>query len=185
LLEKWLLQAERVLDTGQSVQLGGFRVVARRDRFWDALLSVLTTLHAEHPASFGRLMARCAASTSEEVDDPRGLDEALTAGQQALSDASGDRAERREQQGYVATSEAEAFLQLARRPLLGGVARDPLTTRYFRAHESRARAARVANGVATAGSGLRRTREPSLSRHAPGRRRSTAGGAAAARDGGE
>jgi len=139
LLEKWLLQAERVLETGQSVELGGFRVVARRDRFWDALLSVLTTLQAAHPAFFGRLMARCSAATSEEVDDPRGLDEALTAGQQAHSDASGDRDERRETQGFVATSEAEAFLQLARQPLVGETPRDPLTTRYFRAHESRAR----------------------------------------------
>jgi len=144
LLERWLLQAERVLETGQSVQLGGFRVVARRDRFWDALLSVLTTLQADHPAFFGTLMERCSAATSEEVDDPRGVDEALTAGQQALSDASGDREERRERQGYVATSEAAAFLQLARQPLVGEPALDPLTTRYLRTLESRAASLRPA-----------------------------------------
>jgi hypothetical protein len=138
LLEKWLLQAERVLETGQSVQLGEFRVVARSDRFWDALLSVLTTLQAEHPAFFGRLMERCSAASSEEVDDPRGLDEVLTAGEQARSDASGDREQRRERQGYVATSEAAAFLQLARRPLVRDPALDPLTTRYFRTLGSRA-----------------------------------------------
>lgn len=144
MLEAWLVGMERALETGQSRELGGFRVVARRDRSWDALLAVLTTLQAEHAEFFGRLMARCSAATSEEVDDPgSGLDAVLTAGQQAHSDAAAARAERREARGHVTVSEAAAFLKLAREPLAPDGApppRDAVTARYFGQLDARAAA---------------------------------------------
>ncbi len=144
MLEARLVQMERVLETGQSRELGGFRVVARRDRSWDALLAVLTTLQAEHAEFFGRLMARCSAATSEEVDDPgSGLDAVLTAGQQAHSDAAAARDGRREAQGHVTASEAAAFLKLAREPFARDGApppRDAVTARYFGQLDARAEA---------------------------------------------
>jgi hypothetical protein len=127
--------AMAALETSASYELGGYTVVARTPASWDALLGVLVSLDAGHPAFFGRLMARCARYSSEYIVDNGGLYEVLTSEEQVLADAAADRERRREQEGFVAPPQAVAFLKLCRDPPPAGVASegyDPLTAAYFR-----------------------------------------------------
>ena len=130
---------EKALEASASYELGGYTVVARREESWDALLAVLASLDHDHHAFFGRLMARCCQISTEYIVDNGGLFEVLTADEQVLDDIGGARAERREQEGYVAPAQAAAFLTLARRQT-SDEGRDPVTAGYFRELEHRAKA---------------------------------------------
>ena len=130
---------ERALEASASYELSGYTVVAQRGESWDALLAVLTSLDRDHHAFFGRVMTRCCQISTEYIVDNGGLHEVLTRDQQVLDDIAGARAERREHQGYVAPTQAAAFLTLARRQA-SAEGRDPLTAGYFRELEHRAKA---------------------------------------------
>lgn len=111
----------RVLDRAAGVRLddcltadiAGYVVAARRTDAWDVVVAVLMALEAEQPDRFHRLMsgARALSNSAPEID---GLDDLLGDGDQLMYDVSLDREQRREDQGYVAVSDARAFLQAAR-----------------------------------------------------------------------
>jgi hypothetical protein len=143
------------LETGVSYELGGYRIVARRAEAWDALLAVLTSLAAEHPAFFGRLMARCAVLSTEWIVDNGGLYDVLTSEEQVLADAAADRGARREEDGYVDPPLAVAFLEIARATTREGGAMpscDHVTAAYFRRLDRRAKVLPEARAVDVAGS---------------------------------
>jgi hypothetical protein len=142
LAERALDRMEAALDEGLSLDVGGFRVVARRAESWDALAAILVSLHDSHHAFFGRLLGRCRAFSAEYIDDNGGLYEVLSTDEQVLADVAGDRVDRREREGYVAPPLAASFLKLAREPVVGGEgppAPDHVTVRYFRGLEERER----------------------------------------------
>ena len=131
---------EQAIEDGLSGEIGGFRVVARRGESWDALMAVLTSLEAHRHAFFGRLMSRCAAISTEYIEDSGGLYEVMTAQEQVLSDVAAGREERREQEGYVTPPLAAAFLELARHPVGSDGAPPPcdhVTAGYFRKIDQR------------------------------------------------
>jgi hypothetical protein len=107
---------EQFLDDRLSYDLGGYRLIARKVGAWDAVVSLLIEMEHGHPASFERLMRRCARLATEHIVDNGSLYEVLTADEQLLADAAADREQRREREGYVAPAEAAAFLMEARRP---------------------------------------------------------------------
>src|SRR5262249_34289933 len=77
-------------------------------------------------------------------DDNGDLYHVLTAEEQVLSDVASDREQRREQQGYVAPSQAASFLEASRRLSLAQQAappRDPIASGYFRDFERASSAA--------------------------------------------
>jgi Family of unknown function (DUF6178) len=162
-LAEQLALAEAVLENG--LELGGFRIVPRRGAPWDALIEILARLSSDHPALYGRLMVRCGALSTEYIEDNGGLFDVLTSDEQVLSDAAGERDERRAQEGYVGPPEAAAFLKLARQPVGSAPAADPLTTRYFRKLDARAAASRQASASSATAS-----HEPSGRAEAEGRR---------------
>jgi Family of unknown function (DUF6178) len=140
--EARLDRTESALENGLSYDVGGYKVVARRGESWDALLAVLTSLDASHPAFFGRLMARCSVLASEYIVDNGGLYEVLTSEEQVLADVAAEREGRRAQEGYVAPPGAAAFLTLVRRPIGKEAvppAWDHLTAGYFRDLDRRAK----------------------------------------------
>jgi len=140
--EDRIQEMESALEAGISYELGGNRIVARRAEAWDALLAVLTSLAADHPAFFGRLMARCAVLSTEWIVDNGGLYDVLSSAEQGLSDAAADRGERREEDGYVDPALAVAFLDIARAASTEGKAPpycDHVTAPYFRRFDRRAR----------------------------------------------
>jgi Family of unknown function (DUF6178) len=131
------------LEDSNCYDLGGFRVIAKRNESWDALVSILIHIENRHHGFFGRLMKRCSRLSTEYIVDNGGLYEVLTADEQVMADVAGDRELRREQEGYVTPSQAVAFLQLSRRGHDGEgkpSRRDPVTAGYFRELEHRAKA---------------------------------------------
>jgi hypothetical protein len=127
---------EKALDASLCEELDQYRVIARHAQSWDAVIGVLLTLDRDHHSFVARLLERLAHASSEVIEDHGGLYEALTSGEMLGEDAAADRESRRAAEGYLASSQAGAFLALARS---GSVAdtlkekgRDAVTKAYFR-----------------------------------------------------
>lgn len=125
---------KRKLEDGVGYDIGGYTVVVRRSQSWDALLSVLVSLEADHKDFFHRLMRRCCQLSSEVIEDNGLMYEVLNADEQIMSDVAFGREQRREGQGYVTPSQAVAFLDSARRLDFGQdlPGWDHATISYFR-----------------------------------------------------
>src|SRR5262249_13715170 len=129
-------------DGDLSCQIGGYAVIARRGDSWDALLSLLVTLDADHHHFYERLMARCWPTANDQIEDNGIMYDVVGYGEQILSDAAADRERRREGQGYVTPSLAVAFLESSRRLRLTDLTAptwDFTTIAYFRDAEHRAK----------------------------------------------
>jgi hypothetical protein len=129
-------------SSGDSVEceLGGYIVRARRPDAWDAIVTLLVALEAEHGDYFHAVMQGCRrlSNSRSEVD---GLDDLLLPPEQHLHDVTIERERRRSQQGYATPGDARAFLEMARQPkhtrsgasLTGSLNVNPIVTAYFRA----------------------------------------------------
>jgi hypothetical protein len=99
-------------DDAHSGEVGGYRLIAKHSDSWDAIVSILISLAAEHTDHFQRLMRGCRALShtgfEEDVLNLPGAEE------QSAFDLFIDREGRREKQGYVAPEQARAFLESAR-----------------------------------------------------------------------
>jgi hypothetical protein len=102
-------------DEGEArtYESGGYRLSARRDDAWDAIVEVLLTLETAHPDAFDRLMTGCRAISSSRPEES-GMHALLDDPEQAMADVAFDRERRRERQGYVTPAQARAFLDMAR-----------------------------------------------------------------------
>ena len=107
---------------------------------WDAIVTLLVALDAEHGNYFHAVMQGCRrlSNSSPEID---GLDDRLLAPEQHLHDVAIERERRRSQQGYATPADARAFLQMARQPerarsgaaVTGSIKVNPIVGAYFRA----------------------------------------------------
>jgi uncharacterized protein DUF6178 len=121
-------------------EVGGYIVRARRTDAWDAIVTLLLALDAEHGNYFHAVMQDCRrlSNSGPEID---GLDDLLLAPEQHLHDVAIERKRRRSQQGYATPADARAFLQMARQPrhtrseasATGSITVNPIVTAYFRA----------------------------------------------------
>jgi hypothetical protein len=104
----------RTLDDSFRCDVGGYAVVARRTRFWDAITTLLTALEDTQHDYFDRVMGQCrrVSNARPEVD---GLHDLLDVSDQGMFDLAVDRERRRDSQGFVTPAEARAFLQTSRR----------------------------------------------------------------------
>src|SRR4051812_13459531 len=117
--------------------LGGYVVVAKHSEAWDAIVTILNALDAEHATFFHRVMRGCrgVSNSAPELD---GLDDLLGTDDQAMYDLAVERERRRERQGYISPAEARAFLQLSRQLRLDQDAAPsghPAARAYFRSLE--------------------------------------------------
>lgn len=124
---------------GVRSEIGGYVVLAGRTEFWDAITVVLTALADAHGTVFDRVMRRCCRQSNSrpEID---GLDDLMTANEQAMFDVAVDREARGESHGHVTPAQARAFLHSARRTDVREIvipARDPVTHAYFRDADAR------------------------------------------------
>ena len=127
---------------GLECEVGGYIVRARRADVWDAIITLLVALDAEHGNDFQAVMQGCRrlSNSMPEID---GLDDLLLAPEQHLHDVAIERERRRSQQGYATPADARAFLQMARQPTgtqSGASAAEsmkahPIVAAYFRAAE--------------------------------------------------
>lgn len=125
-------------DDGLSSEVGGYVLVAKRADAWDAIVTVLVSLDAEHHDYFHRLMRAC-RSLSNSGFELDGLHDLLSDEEQVMFDLAFDRERRRETQGYVTPAQAHAFLQIARQLPLGQETLppgNPVARAYFRSIES-------------------------------------------------
>ena len=121
-------------------ELGGYIVRARRTDRWEAVVTLLAALDAEHTACFHAVMQGCRrlSSSRPEAD---GLDNLLPTAEQHLHDVAIERERRRSQQGFATPADARAFLQMARQPthwrsdasVTGPATLNPIVAAYFRA----------------------------------------------------
>ena len=121
-------------------EVGGYIVRARRADAWDAIVTLLVALDAEHGNYFHAVMQGCRrlSNSMPEID---GLDDLLLAPEQHLNDVAIERERRRSQQGYATPADARAFLQMARQPThtrsgaspTGSMKANPIVAAYFRA----------------------------------------------------
>ena len=121
-------------------EVGGYIVRARRAGAWDAIVTLLVALDAEHGNYFHAVMQGCRrlSNSRSEID---GLDDLLLAPEQHLHDITIERERRRSQQGYATPADARAFLEMARQPkhmrsgasMTGAINVNPIVRAYFRA----------------------------------------------------
>jgi hypothetical protein len=143
------LAGERVEGKARTCDIGAYRIVARRDDAWDAVVQVLLALEAAHPDGFHRLMIRCRAMSSSRPEES-GMHDLLDDPDQAMFDLTVDRERRREQYGYVTPAQARAFLAMARRGDAAETipAGNPLARAYFHSLVEPVADDRVADGPA-------------------------------------
>ena len=98
-----------------ACEVGGYLVRARRPDAWDAIVTLLLALDADHHDYFHAVMrgSRRLSNSTPEID---GLDDLLMEPEQQLHDVALDREQRRSHQGYLTPGDARAFLQMARQP---------------------------------------------------------------------
>lgn len=125
---------------GPESEVGGYIVRARRADAWDAIVTLLVALDAEHGNYFHAVMQGCRrlSNSRSEID---GLDDLLLVPEQHLHDVTLERQRRQSQQGYATPADARAFLEMARQPahtrsgasMTGPIEVNPIVTAYFRA----------------------------------------------------
>src|SRR5437867_5095785 len=121
-------------------EVAGYIVRARRADAWDAIVTLLVALDAEHGHYFHAVMQGCRrlSNSRPEID---GLDDLLLAPEQHLREVAIERERRRSLQGYATPADARAFLEMARQPkhtrsgasVTGSMKVNPIVTAYFRA----------------------------------------------------
>lgn len=128
---------EKALEGCQYQEFEEFRVIARDNRSWDAILLVLVELDREHHALLRALLERCCAISTEYIEDSGGLYDVLTSEEMLESDVAAEREERREHEGFVAPSAALSFLELSKvtplEEILSSRTYDAVTRAHFRA----------------------------------------------------
>jgi hypothetical protein len=148
---------DKVLEADGCQELGDYLIVARIEDGWHALWTTLVALDERHPELLRAVLQRCWLATREQAEAAGGLYEVLTAEEQLLEDARGERDDRRAARGYVSPADARAFLALARRGPQEPET-DPITRAYFRELQREPVAAHAA------GSGARSSRSAPLRR---------------------
>lgn len=126
---------EKVLEGALSHEIGSFMILARQHDGWDAIISALAALDEEDHSCCARLLGRCAALSARECEDHGGLHELLAAEEMLEADVAGARADRRAGEGFVAPSDARAFLRQARESSFEEILEEPrdfLTRTWFR-----------------------------------------------------
>jgi Family of unknown function (DUF6178) len=127
-------------------EVAGYVVRARRTDAWDAIVTLLAALDAEHGNHFHAVMRGCRrlSNSTPEID---GLVDLLMEPEQHLHEVAIARERRRSQQGYATPADARAFLQMARQPqhtrsstsATGSIKGNPIVTAYFRAQDEAAK----------------------------------------------
>lgn len=128
-------QLEKVLGGSLHHELDTYRVIARSHDGWDAILAVLVALDEQHHDVLVRILERCCALSSRDVEDHGGLYDVLSSAETLATDVAADREQRRAGEGFIAPSSAAAFLRYAAKTELATLrreGRDPITRAYFR-----------------------------------------------------
>jgi hypothetical protein len=126
---------QRADDDVLACEIGGYRLEARRDDAWDAIVDTILALDAGHRDRFEAIIRGCRALSSSRPEES-GMDDLLDDSEQVMFDLEVAREQRREQAGYATPPQARAFLDAARRLRLDTATVPPVhpvAAAYFRA----------------------------------------------------
>ena len=127
---------ERALDASLYLEFGDYTLVARQPLYWDELITALTALD-QHDHEFAEeILDACARASTEYLESREGLEglQALLSAAETLDeDADAGREDRRADRGYVARSDARAFLRIDDSGCASLPERDAITAAYRRA----------------------------------------------------
>jgi hypothetical protein len=123
---------EKLLESALTQEIGEYLVIARRHEGWDAIVQALVTLDEIDHDACTRLLDRLTAMTDRDANDDGSLSEVLSEAESLADDVVGDRNDRRAKEGFLAASDARAFLRLAREHAPKAGERDAVTKAYFR-----------------------------------------------------
>lgn len=125
-------EIERALEGALSHEIGEYMLVARQHEGWDAIVQAVVALDELDHDACARLLDRMGALTERAADEEGGLHQVLSEAESLADDVIGDRNERRAKEGFLAASDARAFLRLAREAVPTPGERDAVTKAYFR-----------------------------------------------------
>lgn len=108
------MEDDAARSTGLATEVGGYLIAGRKADAWDAIVTLLQTLEADHHAYFEAVMRGC-RRLSNSVPEADGLHDLLTEPEQLLHDLGTARQTRRSRQGYLTPAEARLVLELARK----------------------------------------------------------------------
>ncbi|WP_415061656.1 DUF6178 family protein [Bdellovibrio sp.] len=127
---------EKALESVFNLDLAGYVIMSKVSIHWDVISNLLISLQKNHQDILDRILLRLQSFTLEQIDEHDGLYELLTESEKLEGDVSHKRLERREEEGYVASSSAAAFLKLIAQTPLEDLARsdeqDHISKMYFR-----------------------------------------------------
>ncbi|MDB4997569.1 MAG: hypothetical protein JWM74_5001 [Myxococcaceae bacterium] len=106
--------SEKALSNCLSEEVSEYQLIARNHEGWDDVLAAILALDRDHHDYLRGLLERCAALSTEYIEDNGGLYDVLTSEQMLEADVAAEREDRRAEEGHVAPSSAAAFLKLAR-----------------------------------------------------------------------
>lgn len=126
--------AEKAFESCLAEEVDDYQLIWRGGEGWDDLLAALLALDRDHHSLLIALLERCAALSSEHIDDNGGLYAVLSSEEMLETDLQAERETRRSAAGYVAPSAAVAFLRLAAMSVSETpfTEHDPMTRAYFR-----------------------------------------------------
>jgi hypothetical protein len=127
---------EKALESTFTQEVEGYDVMSKDSFHWDAVVNILAALGKNHRDLVERILSRISAVTMDQIDEFDGLYNLLKESDMLESDVSGDRQERREQEGFVTPSSASAFLKLILQDSLVSIIesneQDHISKMYFR-----------------------------------------------------
>lgn len=127
---------EKILESFHSHEFGDLLALARPHAPWDSLHPLLLALEESDSAMLGRILQRLAAAGEAKAEREGGLYEVLSSEEMLEGDASFARDQRRTRDGFVAASDAAAFvawIKATPKETIESMEKpDPVSRAYFR-----------------------------------------------------
>lgn len=145
---------DKALESSLSQELDEYLLIAQQPEGWDDILATLLTLDRDDHDLVHRILDRCCALSTDQIEESGGLYNVLTSRDMLESDVAASREDRRARAGFMAPSAATSFLDLARvtplDDLIVSDADDPVTRAYFRTYASPMAGAPEPDGTSSA-----------------------------------
>ena len=127
---------DKALESAQTFEFDQYTIISKGIADFDLIVTVLDAVYTRESYLFERICEACCAASTAFVEESGGLHSVLSVYEMYTEDAAAERADRRASKGYVAPTDAKAFLSLSSREtpdqILFSDTEDPITRAYFR-----------------------------------------------------
>lgn len=128
---------DKILESTFNQEVEGYLVLSKDSNHWEPVSNLLMSLQKNHSDLVERVLSRIRYATLDSIDEHDGLYNLLSENDLLEDDASYEREQRRESEGFVSPANARAFLKLiVQTPLQAllnpSADEDPIAKMYFR-----------------------------------------------------